>query len=128
MDARLARWALLYAVAIGAEDATTHARVAGEIHDGHPTQPQGPGREQVEGAVPGEVIDSGGGLEEGDWPPGRSRRISRYDAGETRDADIVQPADNSTHEALGHDVMQIQARSWHGRASAACTHQSLFRS
>ena len=53
-------------VAVRAEHAVAHAGAAGKVGHRNALQPQGPRRQQVKAAVPGEIVDAGRGLEEYD--------------------------------------------------------------
>jgi hypothetical protein len=101
LDAGLAWWELLDPIAIGAQYATTHSGAASEIGNRNAAEPQGPGGQQVEGTVPGKVIQPGRGFEECNWPARRRRGNPIHGPGEVPDADIIQPPDGAAEQALG---------------------------
>jgi hypothetical protein len=54
----------------------------------------------MEAAVPGEVIDPGRGFEENDRGAGRRGGLSSHALCDTRDLEVVQPADEPALDAL----------------------------
>jgi hypothetical protein len=79
----------------------THARVTGEIYNRDSPQAQRPGGQQVKTAVPGEIINTGGGFEEYDRCGRRLRVLAGYAPRHRRDFEIIQPADQPAFDALG---------------------------
>lgn len=93
-------------VPIRAQHTMTHARVAGKISNGNPLEPQRPGGEQMKSAVPGKIIDPGGGFEKDNRRARRSWRLADDTLCHTRDFQIVEPADKSAFEALSEEVLE----------------------
>jgi hypothetical protein len=110
----------VWIVAVGAENALAHARVAGEICDGNPFQAQGPRSQQVKSAVPREIVNACGCLEEYDGLSRCGRREAGHASRDARDLEIIQPADESALEALGVKVFERHRRVDCNREKTSC--------
>ena len=78
-----------------------HARITGKINDGDALQAKRPRRQQMESAVPGEIVNASGCLEENNRRARRMRRVTSYKLRHARDLEIIEPADESAFETLG---------------------------
>jgi len=87
-------------VPICPQHAVTHPGMACKIGYRNPFQPQGPGCQQMKSAVPGKIIDPGGGFEEDDGRACRRRRLARNFFCDLRNFEIIEPADQSALDAL----------------------------
>jgi hypothetical protein len=59
----------------------------------------------VKAAVPGKVIDTGGGFEEDDRCAAWLRFFASYFARDRCDLDVIKSADKSTFDALGEEFL-----------------------
>ena len=93
-------------VAVCAEHAFAHARVAGKVSDGDSLQAERPRGQQVKSAVPGEIIDASGGFKENDGRACGSWRIASYEPRNLGNFEIIESADKSAFDALGEEFFE----------------------
>jgi hypothetical protein len=113
VDARAAGWFLGWVFAVCAEHAAAHAAIAGKMDDWHALQAQAPGGEQVEGAVPGKVVEAAGGFEEG-YRAGITRGGGQTGNAQSHveDASVVEVAGQAAFDFFGVEVFEGRHGGW----------------
>jgi len=104
INARSAWRFFLRMVSVRAENAVTHPRIAREICDRDALQAQRPRGQQMKSAVPREIVNPRGGLEEDDRRARRLWFLARNFSRHRRDLEIIEPADKSAFDALGEKL------------------------
>jgi hypothetical protein len=87
----------------------------------------------VKPAVPGEIVNPGGGFEEDDGRARSGRRLTSYELRQARDLEIVEPANESAFEALGEKIfhhfhdMSLSLRDGAKQSQRTCKQEIAFR-
>ena len=106
IDARFARRFILHMIAICPQHTMTHPRIAGEIYNRYTLQSQRPRRQQVEPAVPREVVDPRRCFEEDDWRAHRLRGALHHLPRHIGNLQVIQPSDESAFNALREKILE----------------------
>jgi hypothetical protein len=88
-------------ITIRTKHALAHAGIASEISDWDSLQTKSPRGQQMKSAVPGKVINAGGGFEKNN---GRAVRLGFLPGNllcDTGNFEVIQPADESAFDTLG---------------------------
>ena len=93
-------------VAVCSQHTFTHTGIAGKISNGNPLQAECPRGQQVKSAVPGKVVNAGGGFEENNGSARGSWRIASYELRDSRNFEIVESADKAAFDTLGEEFFE----------------------
>ena len=84
----------------------THPRITGEIYNRYTLQSQRPRRQQVEPAVPREIVDSRGGFEEDNRRACSLRCAQRNLICHVGDFQVIQPSNKSAFNTLREKIFK----------------------
>jgi hypothetical protein len=95
-------------VTVRAQNTTAHTVIAGKISDRNALHAQSPGCEQVEGAVPGKIVEAAGSFEKGNGPDFSGLwRNSGNTQRHAKNPPVIEMAGEAALDVLGKKFFQL---------------------